>query len=37
MKVLQSLKTTLDPNNILNPGKMGLSIGSNDAALWPVR
>ena len=37
MKVLQSLKTTLDPNNILNPGKMGLSTGSNDAALWPVR
>ncbi|MDP4692027.1 MAG: FAD-binding oxidoreductase [Ilumatobacteraceae bacterium] len=37
MKVLQSLKTTLDPNNILNPGKMGLSTGSNDAELWPVR
>jgi alkyldihydroxyacetonephosphate synthase len=37
MKVLQSLKTTLDPNNILNPGKMGLSTGSNDAALWPMR
>jgi alkyldihydroxyacetonephosphate synthase len=37
MKVLQSLKTTLDPDNILNPGKMGLSTGSNDAALWPVR
>ena len=37
MKVLQSLKTTLDPNNILNPGKMGLSTGPNDAALWPVR
>ena len=37
MKVLQSLKTTLDPNNILNPGKMGLSTESNDAALWPVR
>jgi len=37
MKVLQALKTTLDSNNILNPGKMGLSTGSNDAALWPVR
>ena len=36
LKVLQSLKTTLDPNNIFNPGKMGLSTGSNDAALWPV-
>ncbi len=37
MKVLQSLKTTLDPNNILNPGKLGLNSGSNDAALWPMR
>ena len=37
MKVLQSLKTTLDPNNILNPGKLGLTTGSNDAALWPMR
>lgn len=37
MKVLQSLKSTLDPSNILNPGKLGLRNGSNDAALWPMR
>ena len=24
MEIMQSLKTLLDPNNILNPGKMGL-------------
>lgn len=37
LKVLQSLKTTLDPNNILNPGKLGFNTGSNDVALWPMR
>jgi alkyldihydroxyacetonephosphate synthase len=34
--VLQAMKTALDPNGILNPGKMGLPIPSTwENANWP--
>ncbi len=34
--VLQSIKTALDPKNILNPGKLGLT-NSRGAAPWPPK
>ncbi|MHB1986901.1 MAG: FAD-binding oxidoreductase [Acidimicrobiales bacterium] len=33
--VLESIKSTLDPAGILNPGKLGLSAPSGETAGWP--
>jgi alkyldihydroxyacetonephosphate synthase len=38
MDVLQSIKNTLDPRNIFNPGKLGLNPDSDTSkrkSVWP--